>query len=307
MTSVPMSGESAGRVLWQTDGPIVSRICTQSGDETTVREMPMLDGPLDVAVREMWVLLPTLRDRFVAQGEHLNFPHVFRTGGRIELRYANPGARLMSNQLEAGELPTEVITGLSALLILIHKTPVPPTLRTAPPVAPLADGWGTKVTPSLKAPLHASGLLARARSARERLRRPVFLHGRWSTGSVLLNGDSWTMLSGVEFWHGPAEYDLGFMLSELVELAADGLLAGDNRRVETALRLGTLLVIGYSKTMPVDTAALIDWTAHRLAEHLVLNEAWRRHQGGVLPSETEWHAATVALSTSLELFEEVLR
>lgn len=306
MTGVPNSVEETDRVAWRTDGPIVSRLCIRSGDESTVRELPKPGGPLDRAARETAGLLPALRDRFAAHGAHLTFPRVSRRGGRIELRYITPGSRLLAARLGAGDLPAEVATDLSALLVLIHKTPVPPALRTAPPIAPL--DWGTdRVAPSLTAALDASGLLARARTGPDWLTEPVFLHGRWSTGSVLLNGDSWMMLSGVEFWHGPAEYDLGFMMGELVELAAEGLLAEDMHRVQNALRLGVLLVIGYSKAMPVDTTALIGWTAHRLAEHLVLNEAWRRHRGGVLPSETEWHLAVGALTTALKRFEQVLR
>jgi hypothetical protein len=195
------------------------------------------------------VVLPELRDRW----------HVWPV----------PGPRSVAATLLAGDGgDATVMADVGAVLRAVHGLGVPPGL--AAPAGTirwlrwLATGQGPRAASRLAG-------AARERWGAGRLRRladwgagadgRVLLHGAPGLGSVYAGPAGVTLVTGDELAAGPPAADLGWLLGELVELAA----AGDGRLAPRCAGLAGALLAGYGPgpdPAELDRAAIFRLLGH---------------------------------------------
>jgi hypothetical protein len=103
-------------------------------------------------------------------------------------------------------------------------------------------------------------------------RVPVGLHGRFSSGAVLVGGGSFAVSGWLESWCGPRAYDLGYMVGELLELASRSEPAGERQLRAHAVGLVRAYAWGCDGPAAAEVAAQLGpYTAARVVRHLLSN------------------------------------
>ncbi len=166
---------------------------------------------------------------------------------------------LESCDLAVSHLTTGLLRGLGATLRMFHMLPLDAGL---PPRGKMIDAIAEAVADPALAAAHplltrlARHAVRRVMSGEER----VLLHGRYSTGAVVVAGHGFAIMSGIDLWSGPAEFDAGYLLGELVELS----LA--DRSIDRDALIGSFLR-GYGT--PLDPANLCAFIALRTIDHAI--------------------------------------
>ena len=135
----------------------------------------------------------------------------------------------------------------------------------------------------------------------------TLLHGRWSSGAMVSSSSTEiAALSGVDCWFGPAAFDAGYFLGEIIELAADLFAVKQRASYSSLIDAAELFLCGYRSRRVLLNVSILRFIGHRIISHLAANILWRRNERIALPTAAEISQILSIVSVVLKEFESRL-
>lgn len=284
------------------EGPVLDRACMSDATSLIWVELPKPGGPFDPLERR----LPSLREAQETQSgaDWLCFPDLkLLVSDNVGVFRLPPSETLYHRLAAGGKWPSlEAFTFLGTRLAEFHRAgtsvgAAQPASQRRPVVRAMDQLDSEEVKDCHLHLIDALGTtqmllsLANEGEARMASETATMLHGRWSLGTTLLRPEgsaTCTVLGGIDCWFGPREFDVGFLIGELLEMAAHGAVGGDSESRQFAFAAAEAFAGGYQAVDRLSAEQILVFSAHRLVTHLVLNAWWRAIYGIPQPAADDW-------------------
>ncbi len=287
-------------------GPVYHRCCFEESRKFLLVEEPTPGGLIGTKAYEGGIRLSNVSHTIRESFPEIVLPEFDRLQTEGILHFNVIGNKFLHGAIVDCNFPNDIFESLGNTLARFHALHLgqgfPDKLVVNPLLYLSADRSSTLHT-ALTLQVE---LLQRARRAELVSAPATLLHGRWSSGSIIIKGSNWIILSGVEQWYGPGEHDVGYLVGELVEQIAEDAIQGHPRDAVHALNAVVRFVRHYGQHRSLDIKLLMDWVAHRIVSHLILNTMWRGQVCHPQPNVKDWHLTIAALWAALLVVEQKL-